>query len=558
MNKLKNNLGEINPNWWNITLGISLLVYGAGLFINIMEPDAATYAIISMEMLDRQNFMEITARGLDWLDKPHFPFWVTALSLKIFGFNNVGFKLPAIVFTLIGLLYTYKFGKRFYSAKTGYIATLILMTSLHLILSNSDVRAEPFLLAETILSLYYFAIFLEEKKWYQLVLGSLGLGCLLMTKGLFTIIPVGAAVLFQLAYRGKWKEILHWQWIVAGLLTFIFILPVLYSYYHQFDLHPEKEILGQNGVSGIKFFLWDSQWGRFTNSGPIKGQGDPFFFLHTLLWAFAPWAFLAYFALFVKTKNLILRKNSGESYTYFGFVFLVLIFSVSRFQLPHYVVPLFPFLAILTANELSEYVKNEKFGIVFTRIHFYVSVLLIITATIFHYYFSGKLPSIDTIVLALFIIGLITVIYRSNTTIINKILFPPALSVLLVMYYMNRNFYPQLMKYQSESEVAFYLKKNGIPSHEFLCLDRNEWVTDFYLHETVPVFWRNNVNNDELIDKYVFCNDEGIETLKQLGKSYDIVKVFPDFHVTMVTPSFINKKTRESTLTNNYLIHVND
>ncbi len=537
-------------------MGISLIVYGGGLFVNIMEPDAATYAIISMEMLDRNNFLEITARGLDWLDKPHFPFWITAISLKIVGINNVAYKLPALIFTLGGLLYTYKFGKRFYSSRTGYIAVLILVTSLHLILSNNDVRAEPFLLAETIFAIYYFASYLEDKKWYRLILGSVGLGCLLMTKGLFTIIPVSAAVLFNLVYQRNWKEIFHWQWIMAGLIAMLSILPVLISYYYQFDAQPEKMVFGEKGVSGIKFFLWDSQWGRFTNSGPIKGQGDPFFFLHTLLWAFAPWAFLAYFAFYKKTKQLIQQTNTNESYTYFGFVFLVLIFSISKFRLPHYIVPLFPLVAIFTSHELLNSIANKKFSRIFNRVHIVVTSLLILIAFVLHLYFSNHIPSIDTLGIMLLTIGLIIVIYMSNTSIINKVIFPPALSVLLVMYYMNRDFYPELMKYQSESEVAIYLKTKGIPTDQLVCLDRNEWVTDFYLHETVPVFWRNNLQSHDLNGKYVFCDDRGIETIQRLNISFEIIKVFPDFHVTTLTPEFINMKTRESTLKNNYLLKI--
>ena len=128
---------------WNLTAGFGLLVYTLGLFITIMEPDAATYAIIPMEMLQRNNFIELFSRGADWLDKPHFQFWITALSYKILGINNLGYKIPAILFVLLGVRYTYLFGRRFYTSKTGYIAALMLITALHLILSANDVRAEP-------------------------------------------------------------------------------------------------------------------------------------------------------------------------------------------------------------------------------------------------------------------------------------------------------------------------------------------------------------------------------------------------------------------------------
>ena len=541
---------------WNLTAGFGLLVYTLGLFITIMEPDAATYAIIPMEMLQRNNFIELFSRGADWLDKPHFQFWITALSYKILGINNLGYKIPAILFVLLGVRYTYLFGRRFYTSKTGYIAALMLITALHLILSANDVRAEPYLLGLTIYSLYYLAVYLEEKKWSQLLSGCLGLACLMMTKGLFTIIPVASAVLFSLIYQKNWKELISWQWIAAAFASLLFMTPVLYSYYYQFDLHPEKVVFGQTDVSGIKFFFWDSQWGRFANTGPIKGKGDLFFFLHTLLWAFAPWAFLACFALYDKTKRLIKRTETSENYTYFGFIVLVLILSFSRFQLPHYIVPLFPLLAILTANTLLRFARNHRFLKIFSGIQLFTTIAFFVTASALDYFFLRRLPYADTMIIAAMVLILCIVIFKRSFGRIKQILFPPALAVLFVMYFMNRDFYPELMTYQSESEVAFYMNENNLPPDKLVYLDRNTWVTEFYLKWVIPVQNRAEFKRSEVSGKYVFCDDNGLETLKINGVSYEILKTFRDFHVTTMTGTFINKSTRKQTLSNTYLVKV--
>ena len=67
-----------SSNLWNIVFALTLLVYAVGLFIPIMEPDAAVYAQVSMEMHDRGDYLSIYHKGVDWLDKPHFPFWMSA------------------------------------------------------------------------------------------------------------------------------------------------------------------------------------------------------------------------------------------------------------------------------------------------------------------------------------------------------------------------------------------------------------------------------------------------------------------------------------------------
>jgi 4-amino-4-deoxy-L-arabinose transferase-like glycosyltransferase len=226
-----------------------------------------------MEMHDSGDFSRITYKGNDWLDKPHFPFWITAVSYKIFGVNTVAYKLPAVLFTLGAALYTYLFTARFYTKKHAYVAVLILATAQHIIISNQDVRAEPYLTGLTIMALCHVAFYLQNKAFIHLVLGCVALACLVMTKGPFTIIPVAAGIGCALLYSSKWKEIFHWQWIAAGILVVVFLSPSLYAYYLQFDSHPEKIIFGKSGVSGVQFFLWTSQWGRFTNTGPIRGSG---------------------------------------------------------------------------------------------------------------------------------------------------------------------------------------------------------------------------------------------------------------------------------------------
>ncbi len=144
-------------HFWYLIFFISLLVYAVGIPVTIMEPDAAVYADVAMEMVKRNNFLETYLRGTDWLDKPHFQFWITAISYKIFGINNFRYKFSATLFSQFGIYYTFLFGKRFYSVKHGAISAIILMTAEHFIISNNDARAEPYLTGLTIFSLYFLA-----------------------------------------------------------------------------------------------------------------------------------------------------------------------------------------------------------------------------------------------------------------------------------------------------------------------------------------------------------------------------------------------------------------
>ena len=216
---------------------------------------------------------------------------------------------------------------------------------------RDSVRAEPFLTGMIIAAVYHFSNTLKSFFSWHLLAATAFTAMAMMTKGPFTLVTIGGALAGQLLIRQDWKQLFHPRWLLALVLLVIFISPELYSLWYQFDAHPEKTMFGTSNVSGIRFYLWDSQFGRFFNSGPIKGKGDPFFFLHTLLWAFLPWAILMYMALYKKIKaafNSYERKNQ-EWYTLCGTVPSLLMFSFSGFQLPYYTNILFPFLAILTA-----------------------------------------------------------------------------------------------------------------------------------------------------------------------------------------------------------------
>ncbi len=543
-------------HWWYTIFSFTLLVYAVGISVTIMEPDAASYADVAMEMVKRNNFLEIYLRGNDWLDKPHFQFWITALSYKIFGINNFGYKFPAILFSLIAVLYTFLFGKRFYSVKHGVIAAIILMTAQHFILSNNDVRAEPYLAALTIFSLYYFGWYLKDKKFRNLILGSIGLSCLLMTKGLFTILPVVSAIGISLIFDKKWKEIAHIQWIPVLVITLVFILPSLVGYYIQFDLHPEKVIFGRTHVSGVRFFFWDSQWGRFTNTGPIKGSGDIFFYVHTMLWSFAPWAFLVFYGTFIKVRDLVIHKDENEKFTLIGFIFVFVVFSLSKFQLPHYLNQLFPLMAIIAAYGLLKINKYTHTLKVLFALQIFTVVLLGILTIVLHIFYFNRFPIFD-VVFMLFVFWFITLyIFIREPSMIKKIVIAPALFILSINYYMNRQFYPFLLPYQSESEVAFFMRTNNLPVEKLLFYEENEWVTDFYLKTVIPEFTIQNLENVRLEGKYVFTSDKGLQDLK--GKDYqiEVLKTFHDFHVTTLSGAFINKKTRNKTLRKNWLIRI--
>ena len=540
--------------FWGL-FAFTMLVYLVGAFLHLMEPDATSYALVSMEMYDSNEPWRITLRGYDWLDKPHFQFWVTFISYHIFGVNDFAYRLPSLLLFMMGVWYTYLYAKRFYDHTTGLVAVIMLISCFHIIVSNSDVRAETLMTGFTIFSLYHMAVYTESKHWKNLILGCMGMGIMLMTKGLYTVLPIAGGVGLTLLYRLDFKQIFHPRWLLVGILAVLFTLPTLIAYYIQFDLHPEKEFFGQKGVSGVQFFLWDSQWGRFTNTGPIKGEGEPTFFMHTLLWAFAPWSLLAYFAWIKKVIALWKRNvERKETYTFFAFTSLFIIFSISSFQLPHYMNILYPFLAIITADALLQ-LKSKAWLNTWSVFQAVVAFLFFVTMGLFQYLFNGFWFYWDTTILIVLSFAAGVYFYFKSETQWMKILIPSTLALLMTGYFLNRDFYPRLLPYQSETTLAFYMNTEK-PEGELGIYKMLERSVDFYMRKTPAEWSLERLQAPDAKGKLVFTDEQGRAEIQNAGVQLEIIKVFDDFPVTQLKLNFIYRETRKEALSKTYLMRV--
>lgn len=547
-----------NNKLFKVVFTAVLLVNLLGVFNRIFIADSAMYAAISKLMVTNGNWLELFVDGYDWLDKPHFPFWISAISMKIFGVNAFGYKLPSFLFFLLALYYTYKFSLKVYSKEVALIAVFIVSSAMHIIVSNNDVRAEAIMLGLIIASTYHFYNLIYTYRFKDVLLGALFGAATIMTKGIFVLIPIGGAILGEIVFKKQWNVLLKLRWLWSILLMGIFIIPELWAVYYQFDLHPGEAVFNpglqiskQENVSGLKFFFWDSQFGRFFNTGPITGTGDPFFFVHTLIWAFAPWAIVAYAALFVAVKKIVKRERLKEYANLFGFLTMIIIFSLSKFQLPHYANILFPYLAIIVADYI---VNLSSKGIKFVKISQIINIVLftLVSIALFFYFKPGS------ILIFLILIGItaaiVYYIFLAESNGVRRFIY---LSVVLSVYiglFLNVLFYPKLLTYQSGTNAAKYINEK-YPKAQ-VASTFYSGLFEFYIDEglirikELDQFYRIS---DSTI---VFVLQSDLERLDKGGFEYSIVEKFKHFHITRLTPQFLNPKTRNSSLQERYLIKV--
>ena len=139
-----------------------------------------------------------------------------------------------------------------------------------------------------------------------------------------------------------------------------------------------------------------------------------------------------------------------------------------------------------------------------------------------------------------------------------KILFAPALFILACNFYLNVDFYPELLKYQSESVLADYVKNNDINKDQLVSFDKFQILAEFYLHHPLPEYSSEITEPSELKGKYIFTSKEGLQKLQDKGYNPLILNTFEDFHITTLTPEFLNKKTRSGALSHTFLIQLSN
>jgi len=543
-----------NRQFYTLLFVLAVAINLAGINVKFFTDDPGLYAAIAKNLIYRHDILQLFTYNQDWLDKPHFPFWLILCSFKLFGVSVWAYRLPALLFFMLSFVYTFLFTKKYYGFEVAVMAVLILMTAQNVLMSNVDVRAEPYLMGLIIGSIYHISRLEDRFTFTDLLLAALLTACAIMTKGLFVLVAIYGGLLGQLIFQHKFKHIFHFKWILMVLLTAVFILPEIYALYVQFDMHPEKVVFGRQHVSGIKWFLWDSQFGRFVNNGPItRKSGDIFFYLHTLLWAFAPWCLLFYYAVYKNLKEIFLKRKLVEYYALGGGLLLLLLFTLSRFQLPFYTNSIFPLFAIVTAPYC--YMQLSRFGTKFRLISQWLYIVLLpiaILAINFYMHPANTLYfTFDCLIFGL----LIALIYLRVNETYKKVFMLNCAVALFANCYLNTVFYDQLAAYKGQITAAEYINQSAFDKYHLYSLRTENNIFQFYCKRPVDFIPLEQFNKFKPVDSSAFyVNQQSMDLLVQSHADFRIIKAFQNYSQENMSLTFINKATRYKTLDHVYLI----
>lgn len=333
---------------------ILVAVFSLSFNINkypLVDYDEATYAKVTIDTMNSGDILSLKLSNDPWFEKPPLYFWMSMLSVKVFGEQDFAFRIPSILFATLSLwlifLIAYKTTGKL---TTAVIAFFILLTSGIFYIYCRETRLDSGVVFAILAALYFVLLGWEKEKYLFWIFPSLAVG--LLIKNIIAILAIPIILIYAFFYQ-------KWDWLKSKYLWLGLVLSsIIFLPWH----------LLQSWRFGPAF--WNNYLGYhvfYRAISNVTGSTDPFYYIRILLELYFPWIWiiLLFFILlliFKKKKDSNFKIDRKLWAPLFSALFLITLFSVSKTRLLPYILPAFPFFALFIA---------ETFDIVFS--HFKIS-----------------------------------------------------------------------------------------------------------------------------------------------------------------------------------------
>jgi len=339
---------KIAPQPWAqvvLLLGLCFVVY----FVNLGQwdlwsPDEPRYAQVSREMVNGGDWILMHRNGALYTDKPPLFFWLIALSSFLWqGFSPFAVRIPSALFGTLTVLLTFFIGKRLYSSRTGFLAGLILATSVQFAFLSTRGNIDTTLTFFTTASILCFLRWYQHRKEGEVFPARMeglsfygyygGMALATLAKGpVGFILPFAVTLLFLLVQK-EWRGIKKMR-LLPGMLLF---MAVVLAWYLPAVLKGGEYYLRQTLVHhSIDRFAKGSAHIR-----PI------YYYLYNFPGDFLPWIIFLPAAMIYGFSRAMMAKRKEFLFLMVWFVFIFLFFSLSKGKRGLYFLPLFPAASLM-------------------------------------------------------------------------------------------------------------------------------------------------------------------------------------------------------------------
>lgn len=316
---------------WGIALGDSPL----------RDWDEGIRALVAREIYRTGNWVYPTFQGEPYLLKPPLMDWLIALSYQVGGVTEFTTRLPGAFFSACGVPLIYLVARELFVEQISAIFSAgVYLTLLPVVRHGRLAMLDGIVVACFLLLL--FCLLKSRKNSYWAVGVGLCLGIIAFLKGLL-VIPLGViAIIFIFANRQRQLFKSRYFWI--GLL--LGNLPILAWYVTQWQHY---------GVTFLQIHFQSQGLDRISKG--VEGHNQPpwFYLLELLKYSF-PWLLFLPGGMYLAWQ----KRTSWGALILIGTIGYLGIISLMKTKLPWYIMPLYPFLVLAIAAQLSHFWKSRN------------------------------------------------------------------------------------------------------------------------------------------------------------------------------------------------------
>jgi 4-amino-4-deoxy-L-arabinose transferase-like glycosyltransferase len=347
--------GRLATDWLYVSglVAISLLF----IFVRLggralWDIDEGMHSVIAQNMVNSGDWITPVFNGEPFLDKPPLFNWLGAACFSLFGFSESVARLPSAILGLGCVLITYLLGRQVKSRATGFVAAIILVTSLEFMVLSRMVQYDVPFTFFTTLSLYFFcsALLLEQYRTPYLVGFYIATALAILTKGpLGLLLPATAIGLFLMQQR-RWSYLREMKISLGASLIALIAAPWF--------------LLMEAANPGyLEYFVMHQHLGNFfaiMGSNSSRHPEPIYYYLPVLIAGMFPWSMLVPQAFIAAIKGRVGTVGNSSTLLLAWIVSIFVFFSLASSKLLSYILPVFPAIAVLLGAYLVEFGRSEN------------------------------------------------------------------------------------------------------------------------------------------------------------------------------------------------------
>lgn len=345
MNLLSDMTGAAGAARLAIIASFSLVTAIAGVFtMPPLDRDEARFAQASAQMIETGDYVTIRFQEEERNKKPAGIHWLQAASVETFSSVNAreiwAYRLPSVAGAVMAALFTYLAGARLFGPAAGFIAALLLASAPAVAGEATIAKTDAMLLAcvagaqAAFIALFAGAIDGRRAR-LALALGFwVAVGAGVLIKGPIVLMVVGLTAVSMFFFRPKG------DWVAAlRPVTGVIVLTLMISPW-AFLIHSAT-----NGRFFIEAIGGD-MLGKLADAKESHG-GPPGYYAVLLFALFWPASALILPGL----RATVAARSDWRNWFALSWVAPSwIIFELTATKLPHYVLPLYPAIALIAAN----------------------------------------------------------------------------------------------------------------------------------------------------------------------------------------------------------------